>query len=466
MAFLKPLQENVLTLLCFSDEHAIQLAGIVEVAHFDGMYRDVAARVLPYIQEFRRPPNAHLSDLLHRELEATDIEHQHIRDLIINLRQTSYEINAEYVWSKLESFLSIQRLKEGIIQAAGRLKTEAEGSIDEAEAILANTLRSRRLLHQPGISLDSPTIPSLLTTHYLEAFPTGIPELDDENLGPSRKEIHTFMALTSRGKSWWLIHLGRQALLHRLKVMHVTLEMSERRVVERYVQNIFSLPRRDIQTLVTRLEYDESHHVSDLVPTMVSHAFTLQDPKAEAKLRARLQKWGPRLANIRVKEFPTSSLTVRQLQNHLDAVEATDHFVPDLLLIDYADLMKTSSENRRVDLGEIYKQLRGMAMERNIAIATVTQSNREGVRAKQLTEANIGEDWSKMQTSDVMLSYNQSEQEGLLGLARIHVMKARSESAGFSLLITQNYKAGQFCLQSAGCTQQYYDLVKEMGIEP
>jgi hypothetical protein len=117
-----------------------------------------------------------------------------------------------------------------------------------------------------------------------------------------------------------------------------------------------------------------------------------------------------------------------------------------LLLIDYADLMKTSSENRRVDLGEIYKQLRGMAMERNIAIATVTQSNREGVRAKQLTEANIGEDWSKMQTSDVMLSYNQSEQEGLL--------------------ITQNYKAGQFCLQSAGCTQQYYDLVKEMGIEP
>jgi hypothetical protein len=45
-------------------------------------------------------------------------------------------------------------------------------------------------------------------------------------------------------------------------------------------------------------------------------------------------------------------------------------------------------------------------------------------------------------------------------------MKARSESAGFSFLITQNYKAGQFCLQSAGCTQQYYDLVKEMGIEP
>jgi hypothetical protein len=109
----------------------------------------------------------------------------------------------------------------------------------------------------------------------------------------------------------------------------------------------------------------------------------------------------------------------------------------------------------------VYKELRGIAVERNIAVGIVSQSNRAGSKVKKLTEANIGEDFSKIQTTDTAFFYNQTDQELKLGLARIEVAKTRNEAGHFEVLISQNYNTGQFCLDSSMVDRQYQQNMKK-----
>ena len=454
----KSLQENILTLLVFSEEHGRHLSGLVDATHFDGTYRLIAAKAIAYIYEYKKAPQAHIADLLETELKNKELDQKHLKSILLDLKQNSYEVNAPYVFSRLQSFLTMQRLKSGIIDAAEKLQTKTEDANEEAEKILYDALKARAIVTDLGVRLSSPDIAQMILTRPV-AFPTGIKELDREHLGPGRKELHVLMALPNRGKSWWLIHLGRVALLNKLKVVHITCEMSSVRVLERYAQNIFSIPQRNISTKVTKVSVDDHNKITNIFQETVQHAFTLEDPAMEKKLNAKLKRWRTRLHNIVVKEFPSGSLTVRQLAGYLDTLEMAEHFTPDLILIDYADLMKINPARRREELGEIYVQLRGLAMERNCAVTTVTQSNREGLKSKHhLSEGNVGEDFSKVQTADVLLSYNQTEVEKELGVARIYVNKARNERAAFSFLLTQNYSAGQFCLQTAACSERYFAL--------
>ena len=46
-------------------------------------------------------------------------------------------------------------------------------------------------------------------------FSTGIKELDQRNIVPTRGALSIFIAPSGFGKSWFLIHLGKQALMQR-----------------------------------------------------------------------------------------------------------------------------------------------------------------------------------------------------------------------------------------------------------
>jgi hypothetical protein len=47
-----------------------------------------------------------------------------------------------------------------------------------------------------------------------------------------------------------------------------------------------------------------------------------------------------------------------------------------------------------------------------------------------------------------------------LGLARIFIEKARNEAAKFSVVVSQAYAIGQFCLDAIGVHSEYWDLLE------
>ncbi|MFH1738370.1 MAG: hypothetical protein ABIH23_05135, partial [bacterium] len=117
----------------------------------------------------------------------------------------------------------------------------------------------------------------------------------------------------------------------------------------------------------------------------------------------------------------------------------------------------------RIALGSLYKDLRGLAVERNIAIATASQTNREFAGKKLITGRGVAEDYSKIATCDTIITYNQTEAEMRLGTARLYVDKGRNEEAKFSVMIAQSYKTGQFCLRSRRMAPRYWSIVDPDG---
>jgi replicative DNA helicase len=144
------------------------------------------------------------------------------------------------------------------------------------------------------------------------------------------------------------------------------------------------------------------------------------------------------------------------LRSYLDNLEQTEKFVPDLLIVDYPDLMKIDKDNFRLALDEIFKELRGIAVSRNIALAAVSQSHRSAAKAKQVGMDNVAEAYSKIAHSDIVLTYTQTIQEQKLGLARLFVAKGRNDGDKFVVYISQAYTTGQFVIDSAVAKGTYW----------
>lgn len=451
----RSLQENMLTLLCFSDEHSRLIRNSAPPHSYDGIYRTIAAAASTYIDQFKQPPKEHISDLLERELNGDQCDD--FKRVLLNIADLRGKINPEFVMSKLNTFLSIQATKDGILSAADALRADTDEALEQASRILHDTLKKKINVFQPGLCLGSISDFSFVETSDRDIFPTSIRELDAKNLGPTRKELHMLIAMSNRGKTWWLIHLGRWALMHRYRVCHVTLEMSQENVAKRYLQSIFAINKRKEINRVAVFEKTTDDALSGIRTDTIDPTLSFDDENITFLLKKKYDQWAPRLSRLIVKEFPTGSLTTDQLEAYLDMLDSASNFTPDLLLIDYPDLMKIDSKNYRTDLGRIYKELRGIAVDRNMAVAVVSQTNRESAKVTTITESHIGEDFSKIQTADTVISYNQTAAEASLNLARLYVIKARNDVARFQIIIAQNYNTGQFCFRSIALPENYVD---------
>jgi hypothetical protein len=201
---------------------------------------------------------------------------------------------------------------------------------------------------------------------------------------------------------------------------------------------------------VTRFQRDSLNRISGFDTLKAKPALSMDDPHIRKKLERRIDRWSTRLLdNIIIKEFPSGHLTVLQLRAYLDNLETSEKFVPDLLIVDYPDLLKLDKDNYRLDLDDAFKELRGLAVSRNIALAAVSQSHRSAAKAKQVGVENVAEAYSKIAHSDVVLTYTQTPAENKLGLARLHVAAGRNDKDKFTVVISQAYNTGQFVVDSS-----------------
>jgi len=452
------LQENLLTLLCFNKDAAKIIAGAVEAVYFDPLYRDVATRAIDYLKQYKEPAGEHIADLFEDVLSGKDKKRSNFfGGLLRTLHQNQGSVNADYAIDNLTKFLRLQKMRSAIQEAAELLQDEttAVASLDEATEIMRASTEQQAKLFDPGTRLSDAKRTLAFLEDDDEVFPTGIRELDLRSLGPVRKGLHVFIGLAKRGKSWWLINLGRRAAQAGKKVLHITLEMSEKKVSQRYMQTFFAASKRATNGERKGFETDELGRVTGVTDEKIRAAFSFDDPKAARILKQRITKFQTLLNNIIVKEFPTRQLTYAQLVAYIDGLEHSEKFIPDLIILDYVDLMKVSIKDFRLSLGDLMGQVRGLAVQRNLAIATVTQSNREGLDRKEVGEGNVAEDWSKVAIADVVMTYSQTKAEKQHGIARITVTNARNEMDGLQILISQSYATGQFCRASALMTGEW-----------
>lgn len=456
-------QENLLSCLAFHDGAALVIRDAVDADLFSSeIYREVASACIEYLDQYGETPKEHLPDLFADVLEGRDERRSELYSKVIdNLYFLRDTINIDFILSKLRDFVREQRLKKAITDAARDLQ---EGSTDLAETTLNDVLKSKDLASfTPGLVLHSdPSRFVYSTTAPVDVLSMGIDYFDRIEFGPTRKELLTLLAPPNRGKSWGLVHIGKYGLLQRKRVLHITLEMSEARCAQRYLQALFSLTKRHPEVTYTVLE-DVDGALAGFGEVELSRK-TLRDSGINQELMRRIKRLANRFKLV-IKQFPTGQLTISGLHAYLDRLERQEGFIPDLILIDYADLMKVDSSRLRTDLGQIYKDIRGMGVERDTAMVTASQSNRSGEDAKILTLRHLGEDYSKAATSDMLLSYNQTMAERRMGLARLFVAKHRNDEVGSTIMVSQAYPMGQFVIDSKLMTSRYWTLLDKEGGE-
>ena len=453
------LQENLLTLLAFDDQRAKLIRNAIDINLYGGQYRIIATRIYDYIDRYHKSPKAHLADILDDKLNAESRREAELyEDVLTSIHDAQETINAEYVMSQLETFIKRQSLRTIAVDLTKALQRDTEESLTEAEELIRKSQAQTISLFDPGTRLSDKARALDFLDIQEAAFQTGIPELDKRGFGPTRKEQWLFVGNTKAGKTWALIQLAKMALVHRLKVCHITLEMSEQRAAQRYFQSLLAISKRNEQLRVTRFERDSLGRIEGFEQLNIKPALSLDDPKIRQKLGKRIDQANGRIFdNIFIKQFPTGMLTVPQLEAYLDNLEQMERFVPDLVIVDYPDLMKLDAHNYRISLDDTYKRLRGIWVQRNMAGAIVSQSHREAAKAKVVRGENVSEAYSKIAHCDTTITYSQTEAERQLGLARLFVAAGRNDEDKITIVISQQYGIGSFVIDSMLMRGAYWE---------
>jgi replicative DNA helicase len=231
--------------------------------------------------------------------------------------------------------------------------------------------------------------------------PTGIKQLDKKDVlngGLARGEIGVITAPTGVGKSHFLVHVGAQALSVGKNVVHYTFELTETSVGVRYDSHLCDIPSSDVQDRkedILRV-YEENNY-----------------------------------GRLIIKEYPTGSASVVTIRNHLEKLAMRD-FIPSLIVIDYADIMRStrSYDSLRHELKLIYEELRNMAMEMKIPIWTASQANREASEKDVVGLDSMSEAYGKAMVADVVVSLSRKQLEKSTGAGRLFVAKNRAGRDG------------------------------------
>lgn len=458
------LQENILAALLFDERAGAAISAQVTPSHFDENYREIAEKSLAYRRKYSRAPGlTHLDDLFGKLLSPGRAPR--LRRVVFELAELAKNINGDYVVASTQDFIREQNIKGALVSANSRYEMGGEDRANDVENILSAALRFRTQTLDAGTFLGDRAKAARLFERKENGIPFGIDVFKDIGLTLNPGEQTLFIAPKGSGKSWFCVHVGVMALLLRYRILHVSLEMSELKVMQRYYQRLWTAGVRANSYVRTMLEFDRrTKELSglrtrkNLVPR-----WNFAEAGAKLQLDKRIKQWGSKLDRLVVKFFPSGQLTMSQLEGYLDYLELQHKFIPNLLIIDYPDLMKQDSRDLRVSIGRTFVDLRGVAGDRGMALLTPTQGNRGAIGAKRTRSTDVSEDISKVFTADNVITLQRTEEEKAYGLARLLLENARDISDGLEVLITQSYATGQFCLQSTMMEAKvYWDSLAEL----
>lgn len=446
------LEEAILTLLVFSDEGAPILTVKVPNANIftTRVNRIIANAAIEYATKYGTAIGGQIEYILEAELRRGP-EGQLLGQIIKTLREQSTQVQPNFVLAELDRFIEVQKFSSSLQDALDALDM---GELEKAkEAVYQGTTTSK--FGTSGIWLnDSKKMLSDLDESDSEFFSSGVPVLDNRGLRPARKTITIIVAAAKMGKSWYLVENAKAGLQFGKRVLYITCELSEKKVARRLVQSIFALTKDEALTLQTAYFVQGQSGAQINFNNIARESVIQKRREVEQKLNA----WsGKRLF---IKEFPTGTLSTKYFKMYLDYLEKNERFIPDLVIIDYADLMEIDSSMLRVDTGRVYRDLRGIAVERDVAMVSASQGNRDSETAKVVDRKNVAEDWSKIGTVDNVITYSRTPEEKKLGLARLLVAAARDAADRYLVLISQAYEIGAFCLDSILMNSSIAEAVK------
>jgi hypothetical protein len=189
--------------------------------------------------------------------------------------------------------------------------------------------------------------------------------------------------------SIWLANMAANSVRLGQNTAVISLEMRDRKLVKRLGSNLLGISMRD---------YGQAS----------------ADGESMKKRLANVGYDSLRMpGKLYVKEFPTSSAGVPDVERYLKKMEESKGIKFKLVVLDYVNILKNwrnpNTENMYMKIKQIAEDLRAMAMRNDWAIITATQVNRSGFGSTDLSINNISESSALGHTVDAMFGIIQDE---------------------------------------------------------
>lgn len=435
--------------------------------------RTVAKWCLEYHAKYHRAPRTHIQDIFqsHRrnglDPDQADLIGEYLES-ISEEHERAKKFNVEYLLGQVEARFKDQSLRN----LADDIKTLlAEGRTQEAEFLQA----SYKQIERPVSTGVEPLTDRGAIYDAFEARQEDVlfqaPGDLGRFLGPfERQSFIAVMGPEKRGKTWTLLQFAVWALQARCNVAFFECgDMSERDMVRRFLCNIArASDRHEGRILVPTLDcqYNQDNSCQDArracdfgvlrgeekVPFAEAKGYRpctrcrKDDPQrfqgavwhrwedvARLDWRGAVEagrKFGARFGNKRLmlSTHSTRSINVRRISQQLDLWERAKQFVPDVVLVDYADILApedSKSHEPRQQEFERWAAMRALSQDRHVALFTATQADADSYTRGTLGELNFSEDKRKYGHATMFITLNQLAQEKAEGVMRFGTMFVR-----------------------------------------
>lgn len=388
----KLLIENLLS----SSDVFSRCINIIKPKYFDQPeYRPVITFVSEYFNKYNNLPTV---DVVNSEF-----------DVDVHKRQITLD-EYQYTCDEIEKFCKQSAFIHAVTESYDLIENH---EIDEAHAKMTEAL-TISLERDMGVDLYADPenyLQKMITTEINHS--TGIAALDTElNGGLARQTLTLFSANSGVGKSNMLGNLGVNYSLQGMNVLHISLELPEDMIYLR------------LAAMITTYNINAwKEHISDISTKLT----TLREDGAGSYIVKRL-----------------SSCSTNDIRSYLKHYEIEYGRRPDVIIIDYLDLMRPNGGMKNKGIYEQDKEkseeLTELLVEYDAIGISASQQNREALRMSSPDQGVIAGGISKVNTVHNYISLIMTDEMAIRGEMFACFLKTRT-SAGKGKTVLLSFDA-------------------------
>ena len=383
-------QKHTIETLLSSKDIFSRCIGIIKSEYFDPEYRPTVQHIVDYFYKYHDIPSS-------KSLNAKFPEHDYVYREHIPVSEEQSTCDEIELFCKQQALYGA--IEEAIPKAMSKDTKTYESILSSIQAALDVSLE-----RDVGVEMfDNPEerLRGLVDTQVYE--PTGIEGIDKPlGGGLARKQMTIFTANSGMGKSIMLANIGANYAKRGYRVLLLSLELSE---------DMIFLRNSSIMTGVKTMEWKDNI------------------PKISQRLDAQSGNGGSFL----IKRIPNGS-SANDIRGYLKHYELTFKAKPDVIIVDYMDLMTPNGGvGKSMNISEQDKlkseQLAEIAYVYNAIMLSASQQNREALKSNSPDQGVIAGGLTKINTTDNAISIFMDPKMRILGDMIIYFLKTRSSSA-------------------------------------
>ena len=365
-------------------ETFVRCQNIFDHENFDQRLQDSAEFINKYVDEYKVMPEANIVNASCK--------------MDFNPAPLPRE-NYDWLMNEFENFSRHKGLERAIIKSSDLLEA---GDYGPVEKLIKDAIQISLNKDMGTDYFEDPRERLTTLKDGNGQISTGWPSIDKKLYGGfNRGELNIFCAGSGGGKSLFLANLGVNWAQQGLNVLYLTFELSEKLVAMRLDSMTTGIPTREI-----------FKNIDDV----------------ELKVKMMEKKAG----SMQIKYMP-SGKNCNDIRAYLKEYQVKKGVKPDVLLIDYLDLMmplsvKVSPSDLFVKDKYVSEEIRNLAMETQCVTVTASQLNRAAVEEIEFDHSHISGGLSKIMTADNVIGIFTSRAMKERGRYQIQFMKTRSSS--------------------------------------